>query len=163
MKPSFDEWSEPHEEQEPTRRRIQRKGVGILEMEYYQDEMVMYCPMCKKAGFQVKLTNKILMPGEERQPDYDQFLECPDCREVIAAYVVEHDATIIRDDIPTVETPFENTTEIMGVLPKRTSKAGKRDIAKRNREKNRPHHKDPEIQRELDKGNIVNILYDKSR
>ena len=25
--------------------------------------------------------------------------------EVVAAYIVEHDATIIRDDIPTVETP----------------------------------------------------------
>ena len=55
------------------------------------------------------------MPGEKREPDYDQFLQCTDCFEVVAAYVVEHDATIIRDDIPTVETPFENTTEIISV------------------------------------------------
>ena len=66
MKPSFSEWTEPHEEQEPFRTRIQRNGVGILEMEYYQDEMIMYCPHCKEAGFSVKLGPKILMPGEVR-------------------------------------------------------------------------------------------------
>lgn len=88
---------------------------------------------------------KILMPGEVRQPDYDQWLQCPDCYDIQPAYVVENDATIIRDDIPTVENPFENTTEIMGAVAKRSSAAGKRAMAKRNREKNRPHHKDPEI------------------
>ena len=36
------------------------------------------------------------MPGEKREPDYDQFLQCTDCFEVVAAYVVEHDATIIE-------------------------------------------------------------------
>ena len=118
---------------EPFRTRILRKGVGIIDMQYYEDEMVMYCPFCKKAGFQVKFVNKILMPGQKREPDYDQWLQCPDCNEVVAAYVVEHDATIIVDDIPTVETPFEDTTEIMGAVPKRSSPAGKRATTKRRR------------------------------
>ncbi|MDW0258765.1 MAG: hypothetical protein QN829_08570, partial [Nitrososphaeraceae archaeon] len=67
------------EDNEPVRTSILRKGVGIIEMEYYEDEVVMYCPHCKAAGFQVKLGPKILMPGETRQPDYDQFLQCTDC------------------------------------------------------------------------------------
>lgn len=85
------------------------------------------------------------MPGEKREPDYDQFLQCTDCFEVVAAYVVEHDATIIRDDIPTVETPFENTTEIISVA-KRTSRQG----IKARKKRNRPTDPDKEIQRELD-------------
>jgi hypothetical protein len=74
MKPVFSEWSEYDEleDNEPVRRRIQRRGIGIIDMEYYQDEMKMYCPRCKKYGFQVKLGPKIIMPGEVRQPDYDQ-------------------------------------------------------------------------------------------
>lgn len=165
MKPNFSEWVESEynelEEEEPFRTRIQRKGVGIIEMEYYNDEMVMYCPHCSAAGFKVKLTNKILMPNEQRQPDYDQWLQCPSCAEIVAAYVVEHDATIIRDDIQTVETPFENTTEIMGAVAKRTTKAGKRATAKRNKERYRPHSKDKEIDREMQRhGDRVNVIYD---
>jgi hypothetical protein len=103
------------------------------------------------------------MPGQKREPDYDQWLQCPDCNEVVAAYVVEHDATIIVDDIPTVETPFEDTTEIMGAVPKRSSPAGKRATTKRRRERYGPHNKDPEIQAAIDKGLAVNILYDSSK
>lgn len=163
MSPKFSEYVESDYNEldniEPVKRRIQRKGVGIIDMEYYQDEMVMYCPMCKKAGFQVKLGPKIIMPGQKAAPDADQFLECPDCREVIAAYVVEHDATIIRDTVETVNNPFENQTEIIG-MSKRTSKQGINARKKRNR----PYHKDKEIQRELDQHGIdaVNILYDSS-
>lgn len=159
MKPSFEEWVEPHEEEEPTRRRIQRKGVGILEMEYYQDEMIMYCPHCKAAGFKVKLGNKILMPGETRQPDYEKWMQCPDCYEVVATYVIEHDATIIRDTVETVNNPFENQTEIIG-MSKRTSKQG----IKARKKRNRPTYPDKEIQREIHQHGIdaVNILYDSS-
>jgi len=164
--PKFSEYveSDYNEEydKEPIRTRILRKGVGIIEMISFSDETIMYCPKCKEAGFQVKLGPRILMPNEERQPDYDSWLQCTSCAEIVAAYVVEHDATIIRDDIPTVETPFENTTEIMGANARRTSKTGKRATAKRNKERYRPHHKDPDIQLELDKGLAVNILYDSS-
>ncbi|MGH9974183.1 MAG: hypothetical protein ACRD93_09830 [Nitrososphaeraceae archaeon] len=49
------------------------------------------------------------------------------------------------DTIETVNNPFENQSEILG-LSKRTSKAGKKATAKRRKERNRPHHyKDPEI------------------
>jgi hypothetical protein len=70
----------------------------------------------------------------------------PDCREVVAAYVVEHDATIIMDDIETVDSPFEsNQSEIIGAVSKRTTKPGKRAITKHNKERYRQHSKDPEI------------------
>ena len=97
------------------------------------------------------------MPGQKREPDYDQWLQCPDCYEVVAAYVVEHDATIIRDDIPTVETPFENTTEIMGAVAKRSSAAGKLRLTKRRKQSYGPTDLDKEIQRELDKHGSENV------
>jgi hypothetical protein len=161
MRPSFSEWSEPHEEKEPVKSRIQRKGVGIIEMDYLDDEFITYCPHCLSCGFRVKMLvgQRILMVGEQRPPDFDQFLNCPDCHEVVAAYVVEHDATIIRDTVETVNNPFENQTEIIG-MSKRTSKQG---IKARNK-RNRPTHPDKEIQREIDQHGIdaVNILYDSS-
>jgi hypothetical protein len=160
MKPKFSAWSESDyedDDNQPVRTRIQRKGIGIIEMDYYDDEMVMWCSHCASYGFHVALGPKILMPGQKREPDYENWLQCPDCFEVVAAYVIEHDAMIIRDDIPTVETPFENTTEIMG-LPKRTSKQG----IKVRKRRNRPTHKDKEIQREIDQHGIdnVNVIYD---
>jgi hypothetical protein len=88
-------------------------------------------------------------------------MQCPDCYEIVAAYVVEHDATIIRDDIPTVDNPFENTTEIIGANARRTTKAGQRVLAKRRKERDRQHHKDPEINEEMRRhGDRVNVIYD---
>ena len=135
-----DEW-----DNRPVRMRIQRKGVGIIDVEYTEDEMSMFCPHCKSAGFRVKLGPKILMPGEVRQPDYDQWLQCPDCYEVVPIFVVEDDAMIIRDDIPTVENPFENTTEIIGANPRRTTKAGQKAAAKRKQNRTKLDD-DPEIE-----------------
>jgi hypothetical protein len=146
--PTFTVWSsdQDEEEQEPFRTRVQRKGVGIIEIISFDDHADLYCPMCKKAGFSVRLGPRILMPGQVREPDYDQWLECPDCREVVAACVVEHDATIIMDDIETVDSPFESTqSEIIGAVSKRTTKPGKRAITKHNKERYRQHSKDPEI------------------
>ncbi|MFZ0629498.1 MAG: hypothetical protein WAM16_09380 [Nitrososphaeraceae archaeon] len=147
MKPSFSEWSEsddePYEDNEPIRKRILRKGVGVIEMEYSEDQMIAYCPHCKQAGFRVRLDPKILMPGETRQPEYESWWECKDCHEIVAAYVVEHDGTIITNAVETVESPYENQTEIMGI-PKRSSPAGQKAAAKRKRNRNKMHE-DPEI------------------
>lgn len=130
-------WSSDEEEEpnEPIRTRILRKGVGIIDMDYYEDDMVMYCPHCKEAGFKVKLGPRILMDGETRPPDYENWLSCPDCYEVVAAYVVEGDASVIKDEIPTVETPFENNIEIIGAVPKRTSRAGRIATARRRKQR----------------------------
>ena len=98
------------------------------------------------------------MLGEVRQPDYDEWLECPTCYNVIPKYEIEKEATI-KDEVETVESPFENQSKFLGVS-KRTSKQG----IKARKKRNKPHHKDPEIQREIDQhGNdAVNIIYDSS-
>ena len=81
MKPVFTEYVEEsdYEQREPFRSRIYRKGVGIIDMQRSEDETVMFCPYCKEAGFKVKLGARILMDGETRQPDDENWLSCPDC------------------------------------------------------------------------------------
>ena len=161
-KPSFSVWSssddEDDEDNQPVRTRIQLKGIGIIEMDFYEDDIVMWCPFCKNAGFNVKAGCKILMPNEVRQPDYENWLQCPDCYEIVAAYVIEHDASIIVGIlIESVETPFENQTEIMG-LAKVTSRQG----IKARKKRNRPHHKDKDIDWEIQQhgSENVNVIYD---
>jgi hypothetical protein len=140
------------------------KTLYLLQSHKFNNENIqatLVCPKCKEAGFQVKLGPKILMPGEKATPDYNSWLQCTSCAEIVAAYIVEHDATIIRDDIPTVDNPFENTSEIMGAVAKRSTKAGKRASAKRDKERYRPHHKDADIDREMQRhGDRVNVIYD---
>jgi hypothetical protein len=135
MNRKFTEWSESDynelEDREPFRTRVYRKGVGIIEMQYSDDDehMIAFCPKCREYGFSVKLGPKIIMPGETRQPDYENWLQCPSCAEIVAAYVVEGDSSIIKDDIETISNPFENTTEIIGANPRRTTKAGQRALS----------------------------------
>jgi len=61
--------------------------------------------------------------------------------------------------LTTVESPFENQTEIIGVA-KRSSKQG----VKARKKRNKPTHPDKEIQAEIQQHGIdaVNIIYDSS-
>jgi hypothetical protein len=77
---------------------------------------------------------------------------------VTSKFELEKEASI-KDSVETVDNPFENQTIALGVA-KRNSPAGKKARKKRNR----PHHKDPEIDREIQQHRIdaVNIIYDSS-
>jgi hypothetical protein len=60
--------------------------------------------------------------------------------------------------VETLDSPFESNQ--MESIPKRTSPAG----IKARKKRNRPHHKDPEIDSEIRQHGIdaVNIIYDSS-
>lgn len=115
--------------------------IDMQELDEDEDQPV-YCKKCLSRGYRVSLGPKILIPGEVRQPDYDEWIECPTCSLVIAKFELEKEASI-KDTVETLETPFENQSEILGVA-KRSSPAGQRAAAKRKRERNRQHHKDPD-------------------
>lgn len=136
-----------------------REYVGEVDFEELEEEeQPNYCKNCLNRGYRVPLGPKILMPNEQRQPDYDEWLECPTCYNVIPKFELEKEASI-KDSVETVDSPFENQTEIIG-LEKRNSKT----MGKQSRKRNRPHHKDPEIDREIQQHGIdaVNIIYDSS-
>jgi ferredoxin-like protein FixX len=49
----------------------------------------------------VLLGEKILMPGEVRQPDYDQWLECGTCGFICPIYEAPKEETI-KDAVETI-------------------------------------------------------------
>jgi hypothetical protein len=65
-----------------------------------------------------------------------------------------------KDSIETISNPFEGDESIF------LSTDNRKEQRKKGKQKSRfkiGEHKDPEIQAEINKGNIVNILYDTSR
>ena len=101
------------------------------------------CPYCKNRGYRVLLGGKILMPGEPRTEDYENWLECPRCYQVIPIYEGLKEETV-ADKIETVEGPFDDKTTFESVHKKRTSITG-RKIVPRGRKRKRVLHDDPEI------------------
>ena len=101
------------------------------------------CPYCENRGYRVLLGGKILMPGEPRTEDYENWLECPRCYQVIPIYEGLKEETV-ADKIETVEGPFDDKTKFESVHKKRTSITG-RKIAPRGRKRKRILHDDPEI------------------
>ena len=127
--------------------------------EAYEDELEdVPCPFCENRGYRVKLGPKILMPGQVRDSDYENWLECPTCYVVIPIYEMPKEETI-KDTVETAETPFENKTQIIGI-PKRNSPAGKRASAKKRRNKIKLDP-DPEIDALVRiYGDRVKVVYD---
>jgi hypothetical protein len=112
--------------------------------EQYEDEIEdIFCPICLKRGYKNRLGPKILQPNEPRPEDYDQWLECGTCSWLCPIYAAEPEATI-KDAVETSESPFEAGKFQLETIPKRSSAAGKRAIAKRSRKKIRLDE-DPEI------------------
>jgi len=128
--------------------------------ESYEDELeIIWCPKCLDAGYQVQLGYKILMPGQKRDVDYENWLECSKCGFLCPTHErpVEEE---IKDSTETIESPFESGKFILESIPKRNSATGKRASAKKRGKKIKLHD-DPEIN-ELMRiyGERVKVHYD---
>jgi hypothetical protein len=133
------------------------------EFTQYDDEEIepIYCPHCEKRGYLVQLGPRILEPNEPRPQDYEEWLECPTCYQVIPIYELPKEETI-KDSIETIESPFEQGKFILESIPKRTvtNKKTCKKLNRRNRKRNKIKlDEDPEIDALLRiHGDRVNVI-----
>jgi hypothetical protein len=126
--------------------------------EYYEDELEdVTCPFCEKRGYRILLGPKILIPNEPRPADYESFLECPTCYEVIPIHEIPKEEEI-KDAVETIESPYEQGKFILESIPKRGSAAGKKLSPKKRRNKIKLDP-DPEINELLEiYGDNITVL-----
>ena len=119
-----------------------------------------HCKHCLKFGFSVPLKNRIYPNNEPIPVDHDQWRQCHECGTVVPIYELEKEATI-KDVVETVDNPFDSGIDFLGI----DSRASQRRKGKKRKSRFSYKHEgpDPEIQAEIDKGKIVNILYDSNR
>ena len=137
--------------------------VGVVDFSDDEEQEVRYCPKCLEIGYQFKLGAKATLQGKQPQSDDDLFMQCFECWALYPKYETKVEQSI-EGFITTTENPFDDGKDVLGV-PKRTSPAGRKASEKRKRERNRPRHKDPEVDealRRLGEDN-VHIIYDSSR
>jgi len=107
------------------------------------EEPVQYCPHCLKFANILSKLGPRSWKGQ-MPVDNDLFCQCFTCGNIYGVHEIAQDSQL-KNTVETLDNAFEsNQTEIESI-PKRTSPAGKKATAKRKRERNRPHHKDPEI------------------
>jgi hypothetical protein len=93
---------------------------------------------------------RILKKGEPIPIDHDQFLQCYECGNVYGKDEIEKLKTLKTDMKHHVESnPFDTKKSIVMGTPKRNSQEGKLISARKKRERQRAHHKDPEIEEVL--------------
>jgi hypothetical protein len=67
----------------------------------------------------VSLGPKILMPGGQRPSDYENWLQCGTCYDIIPFYQPEKEAEI-KDSIETIDNSYESKFHLESI-PKRYS------------------------------------------
>ncbi len=144
--------------------------VNVDDIEDNELEEIL-CPLCSKVGLRSVLGSKILMPNEEKQPDYENRLQCAKCSWVCPIYEVEHESTI-EDSIQPSDNPFDNAQgQVLSVDSRATQRRKDRNknmnskgVTRRRskRFQNKERHKDPEVQEAIDRGLDVNIIHDSS-
>ena len=103
-----------------------------------------------------KLKPRILKKGDQRPPDYEQFIQCWECGTVYPLHqtFVEPE---IKDSLETVKSPFESNESVFISTDSRATQRRK-NKGRRSSKRFRQNEKiDPDIASE--KG-IVNIVYD---
>jgi hypothetical protein len=121
------------------------------------------CPHCAKFELDMKLAARRIPKGQEIPSDNDKFLECYHCGNIFPKHEIERQKKLKADTKQhKMETEFEVGETIIASVPNRTSPAGKKAIEKRRRERQRTHHKDPEIDREIRRfgEENVHVVYD---
>jgi len=146
--PSDDD-KDPEELDKPIRRgKIKRKGVGLISFDEYEDHVDLFCPHCEKySDMKNKLGPRILEKVKPIPEDHDSWVQCYKCGNIYDIHEVEKQKNLVLSELKghIVDSPFEAKQTIIESIPTRASKGGKTALAKRSRERNRPHHKDPEI------------------
>jgi uncharacterized Zn finger protein len=101
----------------------------------------------------VQLKNRIYPDNEPIPVDHDNFLQCHECGTIVPIYKIEKESSI-RDVVETVDNPFDIGTSFLGI-DSRTSIGGKNARKKRDRQKQLEDINDPDVKRELAKGNTL--------
>ena len=83
--------------------RVTGRMVAIVDFNGDEGE-IRYCEHCFKHGFKNKLGSKIIMPGEQKQPDYEDWLQCHTCRNIYPVYEAKFDSKI-KDFVETTDKP----------------------------------------------------------
>lgn len=141
--------------------------VGIVYSDDDDDdeEEIKYCPNCEKYNGKNRLGHRIVKEGEPALPenDMENFLQCYVCGKVFAVHEIEKQKNLKVSELKghVTDNPFEAGQTLLESVPTRTSPAGRKATAKRRRERDRPHHKDKEIDEEMRKhGDRVTVLED---
>ncbi|MDP9305770.1 MAG: hypothetical protein M3O68_05435 [Thermoproteota archaeon] len=148
------------------------KGNFFAFVDFNENEgKIRECPHCLEYEIHNKLQPRILKKGEVKPPDYDEFVQCYECGNVFPIYEA-HFESEIKDSLETVNNPFENSESVFLCTDNKASQRRKRERKDHYRKGVHKYtskrladdeQEDPDIQAEIDKGKIVNILYDSSR
>lgn len=126
-------------------------------VDFHENEgVIRECPHCLEYEIHNKLKPRILKKGEQRPPDYEQFIQCWECGTVYPLHqtFVEPE---IKDSLETVKSPFESNESVFISTDSRATQRRK-NKGRRSSKRFRQNEKvDPDIANE--KG-IVDILYD---
>ena len=126
-------------------------------IDFHGDEgRIKFCPHCLEYGFQCKLGHKIKKKGEPIAPDDDQFMSCYECGRTFPIYETFAESKI-KDSLEIVNNPFEGNESIFLSVESRAEQRRKGRKPKSKRLKTQ-EHEDPEIEREIKKGNVINLL-----
>jgi hypothetical protein len=112
---------------------ISKKAVLLMKDDSYvrmvdftEDEPeTIYCPLCEKLGFKVRLGPKVILAGTVREPDADNFLQCPECGWLCPISQVEPEPAI-QDSLETIESPLDNAQGQFLSTENRTTQTQKR-------------------------------------
>jgi hypothetical protein len=82
--------------------------------------------------------------GQQRPPDYENYLQCHQCGNIIPVYEAASTPQI-KNSTETIDNALEQGKFVLDSIPKRGTIKGNKEADKRRRERTRTHHKDPEI------------------
>lgn len=130
-----------------------RNFVGIINpVEEVND--IAYCPRCEKRHIRSLLGEQVIIDIHAvLPPDYDQWKQCHKCGLKVPIYNVRSEGEVFSD-LEIVENPFDLGKGIITGPEDRVKKDGTNPAYERIKKK-KSRHKDPEVQKELDKGNVV--------
>ena len=84
-----------------------------------------YCPICQNLGFRSLMGPKLILVGQKREPDHDNWLQCPSCGWLCPIYQAEPEPQI-QDTAETIESPYDEEKGIVLSTENRSSQTQRR-------------------------------------
>ena len=137
--------------------RISRKReIKVLDIEP-EEKKISYCPHCLEFEFKEPLGPRILLKGESKPTDYDQWLQCLACGNIYPIYEAKIESKL-QDFIEVSDNPFDIGQTIVGLGNKVKKTRHQKELQTlRNKI---DYERDEDIKKEFKKGYTVEIIED---
>ncbi|MGI8720565.1 MAG: hypothetical protein ACR2KF_08595 [Nitrososphaeraceae archaeon] len=132
-----------------------KQSIGIITGSDDDEEVISYCPRCEKQDYLSILQERVYLPDQPIPSDHELWKQCHHCGQLVPVHELKKESKL-QDFVQVSSNPFDSKKAVVGLGNKKPKDRRQKELDKIRERIDM--EKDPDIKRELRRGNLVKLI-----